>query len=68
MGKEVHTKQDVLPPVILVHGEGDHLLDKEVVEWRLPKLLHQYRVCGRYMGYVECVEILAWRVCVVCLA
>ena len=37
-------KRDVLSPVILVHGECDNLLDKEVVKWRFPKLLHQYKV------------------------
>ncbi len=41
---EIHMMHDVLSPVVLVHGEGDHLLDEEVVERWLPKLLHQHRV------------------------
>ena len=44
MGNEVHMKHDVWSPVVLVHGQGDHLLDKEVVEWRLAKLLYEYQV------------------------
>ncbi len=43
-GNEVHMMHDVLSPVVFVHGERDHFLDKEVVEWRLSKLLHQYHV------------------------